>query len=571
MDTRNVLFSTFGDNTRIHQGDVYNDPRQLLDLPIAKEATFDSRAEEHSARCHPHTRTDLLRQIQTWAEDPDGKCIFWLNGMAGTGKSTISRTVASRFSQQGILGASFFFKRGERDRGDAALFFTTIAVQLAFTVPAATPYVKNAVKSDPTISGKGLKVQFEKLVVQPLENAGELKSVLTIVIDALDECDRDDDIRLLIHLLSRARSLTSVRFRVFITSRPELPIRLGFKDIQGTYQDVKLHQIPEPVVEHDIATFLRHELARIRDDFNSQIFDDLRLSSDWPGEQVIRILSRMAIPLFIFATTLCRFVEDQEYLNPAGQLDRILEYEATGGTELNKLDVTYLPILNQLLLYKTERSKTSITNDFRKVVGSIVETAWSQCQQTLEGHSSYVTSVAFSADSQLVASGSDDYTVRIWSAATGECQQTLKGHSGSVNSVTFSADLQYVASRSYDDTVRIWSAATGECQQTLKGHSDCIYSVAFSADSQLVASGSYNNTVRIWSAATGECQQTLKGHSDSVNSVAFSADSQFVASGSYDNTIRIWSAATGECQQTTDIGNPSSNLSFDCQGITLKL
>jgi len=74
-------------------------------------------------------------QIEAWADDPGGQCIFWLNGVAGTGKSTISRTIADRFKKQGILGASFFFKRGERDRGNAALFFTTIAAQLVSQKP----------------------------------------------------------------------------------------------------------------------------------------------------------------------------------------------------------------------------------------------------------------------------------------------------------------------------------------------------------------------------------------------------------------------------------------------------
>jgi len=88
----------------------------LAKLYTAKGAEFDSHADEHHAICHPDTRVGLLHQIDNWAGDPDSERIFWLNGMAGTGKSTISRTVAQKFADKGELGASFFYKRGEWSR-----------------------------------------------------------------------------------------------------------------------------------------------------------------------------------------------------------------------------------------------------------------------------------------------------------------------------------------------------------------------------------------------------------------------------------------------------------------------
>jgi hypothetical protein len=100
--------------------------RSKLDLekiPYARGAMFNSYGGDHRT-CHPATRVDLLRQVQDWAQQPQSKSIFWLNGMAGTGKSTISWTVAKWLTDQGHLGlvdhgASFFFKRGEGDRGSA--------------------------------------------------------------------------------------------------------------------------------------------------------------------------------------------------------------------------------------------------------------------------------------------------------------------------------------------------------------------------------------------------------------------------------------------------------------------
>jgi hypothetical protein len=124
----------------------------LATLSTAKAAAFNSYVDELDARCHPDTRIDLRHQIREWAEDSQGKCIFWLNGMAGTGKSTISRTIAQSLDNDGQLGASFFFKRGEGERGNASRFFTTITAQLLRRVPAMIPHVRNTINTEPEIS-----------------------------------------------------------------------------------------------------------------------------------------------------------------------------------------------------------------------------------------------------------------------------------------------------------------------------------------------------------------------------------------------------------------------------------
>jgi WD40 repeat protein len=132
--------------------------------------------------------------------------------------------------------------------------------------------------------------------------------------------------------------------------------------------------------------------------------------------------------------------------------------------------------------------------------------------------------VVFTSDGKLVASGSDDRTVKLWDTATGAPQQTLEGHSDSVNAVAFSSDGKLVASSSYDGRVKLWDAITGALQQTLDGHSDQANAVAISSDGNLVASGSDDHTVKLWDVATGALQQTLEGHSDWVLMVAFSSD-----------------------------------------------
>ncbi|KAK3346887.1 hypothetical protein B0T25DRAFT_462128 [Lasiosphaeria hispida] len=338
----------------------------LTMLPSASRAAFDSHVKEHNARCHRGTRTKLLHQIREWANDAQAESVFWLNGMAGTGKSTISRTVAASFAEDGLLGASFFFKRGEGDRGKAGLVFPTIARQLVHKIPALVPSIRKAIDTDPDVSKKILRDQFEKLILQPL-NSIYRTTAIVIVIDALDECDGDEDVKTIIALLAQAKVVHSVCLRIFITSRPELPIRLGFKDVQGKYQGLALHQIPEKVVEQDISTFLASELARIKDEYSGQV------PLDWPGKDNIRTLAQMAVPLFIFAATVCRFVDDKGRSNPAKRLKKVLEYrKATRNSTLDKLDATYLPVLDQLTSGRTDQDRAEVLAEFRNVVGPIV-------------------------------------------------------------------------------------------------------------------------------------------------------------------------------------------------------
>lgn len=131
--------------------------------------------------------------------------------MAGTGKSTISRSLAGRLQRSGRLGASFFFKRGERDRGVSSKLFTTISSQLTRGNPALAPFIKKAKDDDPDIGTKGVSDQFDKLISNPLSKFSSINGAIpciVILIDALDECELrenvDDKAKLLISLLTRA-------------------------------------------------------------------------------------------------------------------------------------------------------------------------------------------------------------------------------------------------------------------------------------------------------------------------------------------------------------------------------
>ena len=164
---------------------------------------------------------------------------------------------------------------------------------------------------------------------------------------------------------------------------------------------------------------------------------------------------------------------------------------------------------------------------------------------TLIGHTSSVSSVMFSLDGQILASGSSDKTIRLWNVQTGIHLRTLTGHTDRVYSVVFSPDGRTLASGSYDKTIRLWNVQTGIHLRTLTGHRGSIHNIVFSPDGAMMASGSGDGTIRLWNVQTGIHLRTLTGHTAAVNSISLRPDGQMLASGSYDGTLRLWDVHTG--------------------------
>jgi hypothetical protein len=344
-----------------------NEPDILKQIPFAAQAAFNSYDKRHDRVCLPDTRVDVLRQIMAWADGHDERCIFWLNGMAGTGKSTIARTIARAYCEQERLGASFFFSRGGGDVSHAGKFFTTIAVQLANKSPPLKRYICEAIAAHSDIANQAFRDQWIQLILRPLSKlaADSLQPPLILIVDALDECEGENDIRKILQLLAEARALKAVRLRVFITSRPEIPIRHGFYDIPAAeHQDFVLHNISPSIIEHDISIFLKSELEAIRREHS--------LSSDWPGEHVVELFVQSAGGLFIYAATACRFLRDPKWL-PEDRLLLVLQGHTTDKSPTQQLDSIYAQVLKHSVIGDCDRrDKEMLSGRFRQIVGSIV-------------------------------------------------------------------------------------------------------------------------------------------------------------------------------------------------------
>ena len=166
----------------------------------------------------------------------------------------------------------------------------------------------------------------------------------------------------------------------------------------------------------------------------------------------------------------------------------------------------------------------------------------------LTGHSERVRSVAFTEnDRELLVSGSDDCSIRLWDMSTHQQLMQLNGHTRYAASVATFGNT--IVSGSWDSTVRIWDMTTGAQLLQMNGHNGYVFSVASMHDdggpcSKFVASGGCDKCIRLWDMSTGQQIAKLDGHTASVRSVAISSDGRTIASASWDGTVRLWDLST---------------------------
>ena len=297
-----------------------------------------------------------------WAENPQDKKVYWLNGLAGTGKSTIAQTFCEMVAEAGILGASFFCSRDNLNRKELKHIFPTIAYQLACRHPVFRKRIIHIITKDPSVAEYSLISQLKDLIVVPLSSTN---ISCVIVVDALDECVDNQPASALLSVLGRhVKDLQSVKF--FITGRPEPLIRRGFRLplLEPITQIFLLHKVEISNVNEDIQLYLQEkltEIAKQRSDFD--------VSNPWPGDQDLLALTKKSSGLFIFASTLARFI-GSEHHEPDERLRLIItQSDSTVHEGRAGINLLYTHILEHAF---SDVKETAVFTNLRRVLAMVV-------------------------------------------------------------------------------------------------------------------------------------------------------------------------------------------------------
>jgi hypothetical protein len=306
----------------------------------------------------------VLQSIEDWEADSTTTRVYWLSGVAGSGKSTIAQTFAQSADSRSRLGASFFCSRDFDDRRNIRLIIPTLAYHLAHQYPEFKDAIIPIISSNPDIGHESLSMQLDHLLVQPLKS---VQLSTTIIIDALDECEEDQPASAILSILAQhIDAIPSVKF--FITARPELSIRTGFRlPLLRPHTEVfVLHEVDQTSVYADVDRYLRihlSELAAQRLHWDTTV--------PWPTDQQIAATVNKCAGLFIVAHVIVKFVRSRHH-QPQERLDLIIgSPETTVYEGKSGIDATYRQILLQSFK-GIDINDTDCLEQLRLVVGSVV-------------------------------------------------------------------------------------------------------------------------------------------------------------------------------------------------------
>jgi hypothetical protein len=308
--------------------------------------------------CLSGTRSELLDSIVTWAiNSPGDKNVFWLHGPAGCGKSTIATTIAEFFRELSLLGAFLFFSKDAQDRSDPSNVIRTLAYQLAFFDSHIGTAISAVITTVPSIAEASLRVQFHKLLLEPVAKLVELGThgPVVIVIDALDECGTISSRKPLLTLLSEELSNFPPVFRIIITSRAEF-------DVQGAFQsrsNILAHDlgVDDTSNRFDIELYLRHSMAEVRK-ANAFAVDPY-----WPGDEAIHQLADRSAGLFVWAKVAVKFIASG--IDPNERLNILLDHQSHHENALDGLYSTALASVGNW-------DDNSFVSDFQSVMGILL-------------------------------------------------------------------------------------------------------------------------------------------------------------------------------------------------------
>ncbi|KAB5590718.1 Vegetative incompatibility protein HET-E-1 [Ceratobasidium theobromae] len=294
---------------------------RFRDLNPAFSARFNSVLATEIGRrtCTEQTRKSILSDLNNWCDNPDSEPFFWMDGMAGTGKTTIACTLAAVLESRQQLAASFFCTRTLPECRDASRIVPTIAYQLARYSDPLQSALFQVLEQNADIATRDIALQFERLLTEPLQYAkNSIPGNLVVVIDALDECENQDTVKRGLQALFKFRSISNLPIKFFITSRPEPEI---YDTMMSQLQQgrigisvLHLHEIEKPLVQADIELYLREELmAMSPSNLNAQIIQ----------------LAKLAGNLFVYAAVAVRYIHGGgPFVDPDERLAMIL-YDAS--------------------------------------------------------------------------------------------------------------------------------------------------------------------------------------------------------------------------------------------------
>ncbi len=162
------------------------------------------------------------------------------------------------------------------------------------------------------------------------------------------------------------------------------------------------------------------------------------------------------------------------------------------------------------------------------------------------GHTGPIESLDFSPDGLYLASGSRDWTVRVWDLGHGDLHRVFDGHEGEIHVARFSPDGTFLAVTSADKGLRLWNLDPPARTAPISGHRDKAYGAAFSPDGTTVATSSEDESVRLWDVGSGDVIRVIAGHHTDLYGLAFSPDGRVLATTGADRTTHLWNAESGE-------------------------
>lgn len=290
-----------------------------------------------------NTRVKLLDDIDDWSRDPDVARIFWLDGMAGTGKSAIARSVCHMLREAGLLAGSFFCSRGIRE--DVGCIIPTISMSLARRNASYRAALVDVLSSNPDIGHYTVELQIEHLLEKPLGAAFLTKRpTLVFVVDALDECSNPGATKAMLSAIVSCSPRTPIKF--FLTSRPEHHIRTQFISARhDRYHMLRLYDIEKDIVEADIRHYCRRRLQKIRITREEQN-PSHAFPLEWPSDRDIEYVTLKAGKLFIYAFTAISYIEE----SPVQRLLGLANSQNTAERPLTEpLDEMYGKVLTSAL------------------------------------------------------------------------------------------------------------------------------------------------------------------------------------------------------------------------------